>query len=438
MFMAQLDATIVVVALPSMQADFGIGPGVGEWVVLGYMLPLIAMALPGGRWLDGVGRRPALLVSAAGFAAASVAAGLSPGMWWLLCGRVLQGAFAAILFALLPVLTTEAVRPQNRGRAMGVVMTLGSLGGVAGPLIGGILVGTLGWRWIFYLTAPPCVALMVIGWRQLAGSGRLRWPGRDWIVEATLIGTASVAVMLGFSLAVIDGFGWLLLAIAAVPLVIFWLRLPNSQPVLGLIRQPRMAAAHVGLLTGMAAIMVVQFLAPFYLGSVLHLAPAMVGVSLLTFPLGVVVFGPIAGLLADRWSSWSVTAAGAVISGVGLLLLIPLGSAWTPFDFSWRLAVLGVGVGLVATANQTMAMSIAPRSLLGTTAASMSLTRHAATALGPALATIIWAMSGYTAGGMRSAIAMAASLGLISMVALGFYSRPRTTRSASTPVAVPA
>src|SRR5690606_17430551 len=159
-FMAQLDATVVQVALPTIEADFGTATSLSQWVVLAYVLPLIALSLPSGRWLDGVGARAALTFAVTGFAVSSIAVGLAPGMGWLIAARVVPGGFGAVLFALVPVLATTAVRPEARGRAMGVVMTLGPLGGVSGPLLGGLLVDTLGWPAIFYLNVP--VGLLVI------------------------------------------------------------------------------------------------------------------------------------------------------------------------------------------------------------------------------------------------------------------------------------
>jgi MFS family permease len=107
-FMAMLDLSVVNVALPAIEQDFGTWASITEWIVLGYLLPLIALTLPSGRWLDRAGKRAALAFSVSGFAAASVAAGLAPGIGWLIGARVAQGTFGAVLFALVPALATTA------------------------------------------------------------------------------------------------------------------------------------------------------------------------------------------------------------------------------------------------------------------------------------------------------------------------------------------
>jgi MFS family permease len=139
-FMASVDMSIVNIALPAIERDFTIPTSTTEWVVLAYLLPLAGLALPSGRWLDSVGQRQAFAFSLTGFAVASVAAGLAPSLAVLIGARLGQGAFGALLFALVPALATTAVQPQVRGRAMGLITTLGPLGLISGPAVGGPLV----------------------------------------------------------------------------------------------------------------------------------------------------------------------------------------------------------------------------------------------------------------------------------------------------------
>src|SRR5918998_1374566 len=173
-FMASVDMSIVSVALPVIERDLQVPTSLSEWVVLAYALPLAGLALPSGRWLDTIGRRSALVFSLAGFAIASVAAGLAPGVVWLIGARLVQGTFGALLFSLVPALATTAVRPQARGRAMGLITTLGPLGLISGPGLGGVIVDVLGWPWIFFVNVPVCVLVLAVGLRMLPPSAPLR------------------------------------------------------------------------------------------------------------------------------------------------------------------------------------------------------------------------------------------------------------------------
>lgn len=422
-FMAQLDATVVQVALPTIEADFGTATSLSQWVVLAYVLPLIALSLPSGRWLDGVGARAALTFAVTGFAVSSIAVGLAPGMGWLIAARVVQGGFGAVLFALVPVLATTAVRPEARGRAMGVVMTLGPLGGVSGPLLGGLLVDTLGWPAIFYLNVPVGLLVIGIGLGQLPVDRGLSLPDRSWAMETGLIGAAAIAVMLGLSLAAEGGPAWLLLLIAAVPFVAMWRRSASSEPVRELFGARGMPGPHLALMLEMTAVMAVLFLVPFFLHQVAGATTAQIGVTMLAFPVMVMAFGFVSGVLADRFGATRVVVTGSVIIAIGLLLLAPLSSTWSAGDLAWRLAVAGAGAGLFAGPNQTLAMARSPRHLLGTTGASTSLARQLGIAFGPALTTTVWSLAGDGVDGMRAAVLLAVVLAASS----GVVQRRRTS-----------
>src|SRR5262245_58952073 len=180
-FMVALDASIVTVALPTIGRHFRVAAAVTEWTIVGYLLPMVALVLPAGRWLDRSGRRPAFLLAIAGFAASSAAAGAAAGIAWLLAARVVQGAFGAMLSALIPALVAGAVRPEFRGRAMSVLATLGPMGAVTGPAAGGVLIGAVGWPLIFYVNVPVSLAVVAVTLGALDADGRLRLPDGRWL-----------------------------------------------------------------------------------------------------------------------------------------------------------------------------------------------------------------------------------------------------------------
>lgn len=214
----------------------------------------------------------------------------------------------------------------------------------------------------------------------------------------------------------------LLLAPAAMPFVLLWYRHPSSAAVRELIRAPGMIGPHLVLLTEMTAVMAVAFLVPFHLQRAAGASPAEIGLTMLSFPLGTMALGLIAGALSDRFTTRRITGVGAVVVAGGVALMIPISSDWAMAELSWRLALIGVGAGLLAGPNQTMAMNHSPRHLLGTTGASTSLARQLGIAFGPTLATTLWALPGYTLTGMRTALGGAAAL---AMLASSRYCAPR-------------
>ncbi|GAA1619460.1 MFS transporter [Kribbella sancticallisti] len=417
-FMAMLDMSIVGIALPSIRADFDASPAAAEWVLLGYLLPLLGVTLPVGPWLDRVGKRPALVFSTAGFVLAGVAAGLAQNLGWLVGARIAQGFFGAILFALGPALAAVAVRPEARGRALSVVATVGPLGGVSGPVLGGFLVDNLGWPWTFYLNVPVGLAVICIGLAQLPADGPLRRPDRPMTAEVAVLSAAALALLGGLALSASRGLGWLALTLASLPLLHLWLRMRASQSVRRLLRLRGVGAPHVALVGQTTAVGILVFLIPFYLQNTLGMSATAAGVAILAFPLATLLLAPVGGLLADAWSGRHTALSGIALFVIGLLATFPLNSEWGAGDLAWRLAVIGSGAGLFSGPNQSAVMSSAPQALLATTGATTSMARQLGFSLGPGLATTVWALSGYTAVGMRTAMVIAVVLGVLALLCL--------------------
>jgi MFS family permease len=424
-FMAQFDATVVTVALPTITHQFGTSASLTQWVVLGFVLPMIGLSLPSGRWLDRVGQREAFVFAVAGFALASVAVGVSPTIGSLIGARILQGAFGALLFSLSTVVATVAVQPAARGRAMGLVMTVGSLGGICGPVLGGLILEHLAWPWVFYVNLPVGAAVGAVAFHQLGAGPPLRLPGRVWLVDASLLSIAGAAVMLALTMAAENHLAWLLVSLAAVPLVAAWLRRPDGRAVTDLLRIREVLASHIGLLCQTAAVFAVMFVLPFHLQDQ-GVEPARMGLMLLAFPCAAMATGLLAGLLADAWSPVAVCLVGGTVLTVGILLLTPMNHALVGVNLAWRLTLVGIGTGMFAGPVVPIAMSRAPADLLGTTGASTSAARQIGLGLGPALATMAWAAGGYTRTGLSAATVVAALLVTVGTLGLLTVRRPTT------------
>lgn len=421
-FVAMLETSIVNVALPAIRDDLGGDPATTQWTVLAYLLPVVALVLPAGRWLDRVGRRAALVASVGGFAVASTAAGLAPGVGFLVAARVAQGTCAAVMFALMPVLATVAVRPEARGRAMSVLATLGPLGAVAGPPLGGLLLGMGGWRPVFFAVVPVAVGIVLVGLLAMPDDGPLRAPDRRWLAEAALTALGLGVLLVALTRTAEAGPEWLLLVFPATVVLGVWWRLPASRPVSALLRVPGVRVGHVAVLLLALGFAVMQFLLPFHLVDVVGVSTEITGLTMLAFAAGMGLAGPVGGVLADRWGAGRTGALGAVVVTVGLLLVQPLPSGWDPLDVAWRLALAGVGMGLYGGPVQAMVMTAAPPGLTATTGGTVQLARNLGFALGPALATAAWAADGYSVTGMRAALAagvLAAAVGALALVGHG-------------------
>ncbi|MET9179609.1 MFS transporter [Kitasatospora aureofaciens] len=424
-FVAMLDMNVVNLALTDMSSGLHVSAGVAQWAVLGYQLPLVALLLPAGRWLDQVGTRSALLLAVSCFATCSVLAALSPWASWLIAARLLQGAFGAVLFVLMPVLAATSVRPELRGRAMSVPATLGPLGAVTGPVVGGLLLDHLGWRAIFLVKLPVCLAAVLIVHRNAPRRGGLRLPDRGSLGDAALIGAAVAAVLLGLTLAP-KAPQWLLLALPAAPLVLLWLRRPGGRPVAEVLRAAGTAGVNASVLALAAGFAACQYLLVQYLRGPHGESATATALTMLAFPLGMVLAGRVGGRLADRWGARPTALTGAVVTTCGLALLVPVDSGWSTLGVAARLALAGAGMGLNGGPTQALVMTASPPGKLATAGSAVQLSRSLGFALGPALGTAAAVAGDRPGAAAHAGIAVAALVAATAVVLLARYRRPRT------------
>ncbi|MEU9056646.1 MFS transporter [Streptomyces sp. NPDC048384] len=437
-FVAMLDMNIVNVALADIAEGLHVSDATAQWAALGYQFPVVALLLPVGRWLDGAGTRPALLAATVGFALCSALAALSPWAAWLIAARIGQGACGAVLFVLMPVLVVRAVRPGVRARAMSVPATLGPLGAVTGPAAGGLLLDHLGWRWVFLVKIPFCLLALIVAWRAMPEDGRMRVPDRRALADASAVAGGLAALLLALTL----GSGeppWFLLAVAAVPPLWWWLRGPGGRPVTGVLRAAGLFRAHGSVMTLAAGFAVMHYVVALHLRRDDGISATATGLTVLAFPLGMALAGPLGGRLADRYGLRRVAVTGASLTAAGLLLLIPLGDAWSPPEVAWRLALAGAGMGLNGGPTQALVMGAAPAERIATVGSTVQVARGLGFTLGPALATAAWALAGPGPGdGARAGLALAAVAACLAVPLLALPGRrnaavpERTTDTVST------
>ncbi|KOG42292.1 MFS transporter [Streptomyces decoyicus] len=435
-FVAMLDMNIVNVALADIADGLHVSAATAQWAALAYQLPVVALLLPVGRWLDGAGLRSAVSAAIAGFGLCSALAACAPWAAWLIAARFAQGAFAAVLFVLMPVLAMRSVRPELRGRAMSVPATLGPLGAVTGPAVGGLLLDHFGWPSVFLVKIPFCALALVVAWRTMPRDGRLRWPDRRSLVDALLVATGVAALLLTLTLASNDP-GWLVLVLAAVPPLWWWLRGPGCRPDIGVLRVPGLSRAHGAVLALAAGFAAMHYVVALHLQRDDGVSATTTGLTVLAFPLGMGLAGPLGGRLADRYGARPVAAIGALLTAAGLLLLVPLGNGWSSWEVAWRLALAGIGMGLNGGPTQALVMGAAPPDRIATVGSTVQFARSLGFTLGPALATAVWGLAG-PGDGVHAGLALAATGACLAVPLLALPGRRRADAPEKTTDAAPA
>ena len=411
-FMGQLDASIVTLALPRLGHDLHGTVGAVSWVALSYLLVLIATVATVGRLADAFGRKLLYTYGFAVFTAASAVCGLAPGLPILIAARVVQALGAALLQANSVALITEAMPPRQLARGLGVQGTAQALGLALGPALGGLLLALAGWRLIFLINVPAGVIGLVLGWLLLPRSRSRREIGGGDPGGAALLALAAGGTLAYLSLAPRSGFtDPVLLALLAVGVgAATWFvaherhhRAPLIAP--GLLRR---CSISIGLASGLVAYVVLfatLFMVSYYL-SAGHTPSALAGLELATLPIGIGVAAPIAGRLASSTGGRRLAPAGLMLAGMGMLL-VAVAHGTVPLLIG--LALAGLGLGTFTPPNNASIMAAAPGGLTGLVGGMLNMTRGAGTALGVAVATVIYTTAAAASGADTAAVGLASA-----------------------------
>ena len=306
-FMVVLDATIVNVALPTMQKDLHFSPGSLQWVINSYTLVFGGFLLLGGRASDLFGRKRLFLAGIVVFTAASVLDGLAPSSGFLIAARALQGFGAALVSpAALSIVTTTFPEGRERTRAMGIWAAIAVGGGAVGLLLGGILTEYASWRWIFFVNIPVGLLTFIFATRFVPESRHPERRGFD------LLGAFSVTaglIVLVYAIVKVQAYGWIsgrtigLLAVAVAllaPFVVIELRAAHPLVRLSIFRIRSLTAANTAMLAVGGGIFAIFFFATLYVQEILHLSPVQAGLGFLPLTAAIIAASGVAQQIIGR------------------------------------------------------------------------------------------------------------------------------------------
>jgi EmrB/QacA subfamily drug resistance transporter len=354
-FMVVLDATIVNVALPTLQEDLHFSPSGLQWVVNAYTLVFGGFLLLGGRAADLFGRKRLFLAGVVVFTAASLLDGLATGTGTLIAARALQGLGAALVSpAALSIVTTTFAEGKERTRAMGAWAAIAVGGGAMGMLLGGMLTEYASWRWIFFVNVPIGLATLVLASRFVPES-TAGLEHRSFDLAGSISVTAGL-ITLVYAIVKTQDYGWTsprtlgLLGVALALLAIFVaVEQRTREPLvrLSMLRTRSLSAANGVMLVVAGGMFAIFFFATLYAQQILHLSPVQTGLGFLPLTVGIVLTSGLAQALIPRFGVRTVVLAGTAIAAAGLLLF-----ARASVDGSYLsdvlppLLVMAVGLGL--------------------------------------------------------------------------------------------
>jgi EmrB/QacA subfamily drug resistance transporter len=395
-FLETIDSSAVSLALPTLVQVFGVDFALVQWVMLAFVLTQATLMLVMGRLGDTFGKKPIFLSGVVIALIGATLCGLAPNIYWLIGLRVIQAAGVAMAMALMFGIVAEAFPPAERGKALGTIGGIVSIGIVIGPIIGGFVLDLFSWRGLFFLNLPLALLALPIGLRAIPnlrqGSG-----GRfDYIGSLIFFGSL-LAFLLATTFGQQKGFGHpqilLLLAAAAVLFLLFLaVEARVAAPVVDLkLFTDRYFSLNL-LLRFLSFIIFVSvsLLLPFYLQNMLGYGPRMVGLLLTVIPVAFGVIAPGAGILSDRFGVRPVATTGLVLLFIGALGVSTLHAGTTISGYALRVIPFGLGMGIFQSPNNSAIMGAVPATRLGMASSLISVIRTLGRSSGIALLGALW------------------------------------------------
>jgi EmrB/QacA subfamily drug resistance transporter len=430
-FLAQLDASIVQLALPTLTQTFVVSVDEVRWVAITYPLVYASFLAVFARVCEIYGRKLVYLLGFALFTIGSLLSGLASGIEWLIGFRVIQGFGGAMLGANAMAVLLKSIDAERRGHAIGLYTTAQAVGVCAGPFVGGVVLQALGWQWVFWVVVPFGMAATVFGWLVLPVTLDLTrhrpfdFTGALFLVlslvltilalNQTSVWRLTSPAMIGCILAAVVFFGLFIRSqrSAAWPLM-----------DLDLFRYRAFVASGIGVALGYALLFGMFFLMSFALIHGLHNSPHVAGVKLAVIPVAIGLCAPIGIALAERLGSPIVRVGGVALATAALVALTaialhPIGSLVTGLA---SFAVFGVGVGLFMAPTNHAAIQAAPAKHTIQASSTVNVLRVFGSCVGLSIASSVmsWRMAEYDAyfGGHPLIDAIESSLGVLVIFAL--------------------
>jgi EmrB/QacA subfamily drug resistance transporter len=422
-----LDQTSVTVALSAIQREFESSTAEVQWTIGAYLLSLASLMAVSGRLADLYGRRRMFLLGVALFGLASIACAVAPSQAALIVARLAQGVGAALTQPLALAHATAIMPPERRGWAIGVLAGFGTTCLMIGPLLGGLLVETLGWRWVFLVNVPVVVLALAFGIRFLPESRQPDPPPLD------LRGLVLLAAGLALLVAGLLHLNQWPLGVAAGVLALSLLGLAGfvaverhtAHPLISLylLRRPEVAGSMVALVAIQGAVLGVTVYVVLFLQNGLGLTAIQAGAVLLPAMIWSALLSARTGRLADRRGERSLVGLGLVVAAAGLAAIGLLARAEEALLLVPGLLVFGIARPLVFTPASTGPLKAIEPEERGLASSLVTVSRQVGAVLGVAVLGSVGAAfegsqgTGASAAGLEAGLLVAAGAALLAAVA---------------------
>ena len=395
-FMGVLDTNVVNVALPTITTAFGVELSQSQWVVTVYLIVNTSLLLIFGRLSEYTGKVRLFFAGIAIFTIGSLACGLSGSLNELIFFRIIQGIGASIVFSINTAILVQAFPRNERGRTLGLIGTIVAIGSIAGPILGGLITGTIGWQYIFFINVPVGIILLLVAAKYLKlKEVSCKVKGMDWVGAAALILTMVSLMMLLGDLAgslTVDTEMLIYACVFFVSLAGFvFTELNHENPIidLRLFKVRKFTFASLSTMINFTAFSMFILCIPFLLQYVWDYTPEQIGMMLLAVPLVTAVVAPLSGYMYDKLQSTYHSSFGMLVTAIALFVLSFVVKLHNPLLLVVSFGFFGLGTGMFTSPNNTEIMSSLPMNKSSTASSMLATVRNFGNAIGVSLASII-------------------------------------------------
>jgi MFS transporter, DHA2 family, multidrug resistance protein len=384
--LAVIDGSVVTVALPTLARDLAVHASTAVLVVTVYQLVLVMTLLPFSALGTRIGLRRLYQYGQLAFLVATVLCFFARNLPFLLMVRAIQalGAAASLSVSSALIRSTYPARQLGRGLGIGNVVVSSSI--ALAPTLGGLVLSVASWPWIFAAAAPLALLSLLLGRRALPEPQPRDEP---YDVRAAVLCALTFGLIIsGLESAVHGGSALIAAALvaagAAIAVVFVRRELQSRIPILpvDLLMRPVVGLSALGGLLVFIASMTFMLSLPFRLQQQYGFAPGEVGAMITPWPLAILLIGPTAGMLSDRFPAGILGGIGMAIASAGLLSLAFLPAHLSHFDMVWRMALSGAGFGLFVAPNARLIIHSAPHERAASAGGLISTTRLTGQTLG--------------------------------------------------------
>lgn len=329
-----IDLTIISVALPTVEQDLNLSPSAGQWVVNAYLISFTVLLIPGGMFGDRIGQIKGLNLGLVIFSLGSLLCGLAQDEKLIIVGRAVQGLGAAMLVPCIQALVTRVAPEGKKGSAFGIYAAVSSVGLAVGPLLGGVLVDSVGWRWIFFINPIILLPLILLVRMYLSSAGEGVSKGKRRLITWEMLKRPSLRAGL-----------WL----------IFFVRLP---------------------------LIWIFIYAGIYFQSVLGLSAFQTGVAMLPGIVGIAIGGVVAGRLKDK-IGWRMPTVAGFLGTAACLVVLGFALKWESYvAILVPMFILGIAVNFATTPVNVQALTDADERERGMISGTMTVSAQSGNTLG--------------------------------------------------------